>query len=160
MSYTPRTDKEACHQLENELGEAFAVVLATFAEKLERENTAYKAALSAIFKILPTLAEFEPVEAALEAAKGATDMLAVISKNAELKTLLDERTKDAKDEAINGLNMQKLFEREAEKNAELKKLVEQMTTALKEVRLYSCSHMQSTTHDTIDAALKAAKEQK
>jgi hypothetical protein len=45
-------------------------------------------------------------------------------------------------------------------NAELKKLVEQMTTALKEVRLYSCSHMQRTTHDTIDAALKAAKEQK
>jgi len=42
-------------------------------------------------------------------------------------------------------------------NADLKKLVEQLRDTLKEVRKYSCSHMQRTTHDRIDAVLLAAK---
>ncbi len=37
------------------------------------------------------------------------------------------------------------------------KLIEQMRDTLKHVRKYSCSHMQRTTHDMIDAALSAAE---
>jgi len=36
-------------------------------------------------------------------------------------------------------------------------LIEQMRDTLKHVRQYSCSHMQRTTHDMIDAALSAAE---
>ena len=47
----------------------------------------------------------------------------------------------------------------AEARAEIERkdaLIEQMRDALKHVRQYSCSHMQRTTHDMIDAALSAA----
>lgn len=38
-------------------------------------------------------------------------------------------------------------------------LIEQMREALKRVRQCSCSHMQRTTHDMIDAALSAAERE-
>jgi hypothetical protein len=69
MSSTPRVDR-ALEEIENYNHKHQLSTFIELAESVERENTAYKAALSAIFKILPTLAEFEPVKAAIEAVKG------------------------------------------------------------------------------------------
>ena len=119
------------------------MVCAGFARELELENLALKATLSAI----------EEREAACCPEDVPFDeMIASMGrKKAELKALADHWARECE-------NLAKWLRESRDENAELKRLVEQLTEALKEVRLYSCSHMQSTTHDTIDAALKAAKE--
>lgn len=79
-------------------------------------------------------AEIERIDHQRRAGWTEIERLKLVSQNQETVIAAQRRSAKAKDQ-----------------------LIEQMRDTLKHVRLYSCSHMQRTTHDMIDAALSAAE---
>lgn len=79
-------------------------------------------------------AEIERIDHQRRAGWTEIERLKLVSQNQETVIAAQRRSAKAKD-----------------------KLIEQMRDTLKHVRKYSCSHMQRTTHDMIDAALSAAE---
>jgi len=163
MSKTPRTDEHILHH-GNGNWHPSAFVLASFARQLETELAdkdkqlaeanrklaerinddqrylvaplcnAEKALDDCQAELAEARAEIERINHQRRAGWTEIERLKLVSQNQETVIAAQRRSAKAKD-----------------------KLIEQMRDTLKHVRKYSCSHMQRTTHNMIDAALSAAE---
>ena len=173
MSKTPRTDEQLKLEaffdgigIVETVEVEFAQQLETDLAEAEKKVFAYKTALE--------LAESELIEARAEIERLKNKNTASITAHMCL-SLRHAFTSGAYKGYAHGTEkrlLEQMFaewcnkdypeavekEKERYDDAERKdKLIEQMRNVLKHVRQCSCSHMQRTTHDMIDAALSAAE---